>query len=182
MTRLALFSIRALFTLATTFTLTDALKYDAKEIEYNLNRNKTATNPLDYWGDRKEDEPDFEYTQSPKNWRFPFYTVFVDRWINGDPENDNINGTLYETDIMSNQLRFGGDVEGIIDSLDYIQGQGVKVRTCRLLEPQERQILTKDTTGNLHCRIPFYQPTVGCGFVLGKFLSIRFQPLDRTQS
>lgn len=126
MTRLALFSIRALFTLATTFTLTDALRYDAQEIEYNLNRNKTATNPLDYWGDRREDEPDFEYYQSPTNWRVPFYTVFVDRWVNGDPVNDDVNGTLYETDIMSNQLRFGGDVEGLIDSLDYIQGQGVK--------------------------------------------------------
>lgn len=135
MTRLALFSIRALFTIATTFTLTDALRYDAQEIEYNLNRNKTATSPLDYWGDRTEDDPNFTYFPSPKNWRVPFYTVFVDRWVNGEPDNDNANGTLFEADIMSNQLRFGGDVDGIIDSLDYIQGQGVKVRTSRLLEP-----------------------------------------------
>ena len=39
---------------------------------------------------------------------------------------DNANGTFFEHDIMGTQLRHGGDVLGLIDSLDYIQGMGVK--------------------------------------------------------
>lgn len=51
----------------------------------------------------------------------------LDRFANGDPHNDNINGTVFERDSSSTQLRYGGDVLGLIDSLDYIQGMGVKV-------------------------------------------------------
>jgi len=44
-----------------------------------------------------------------------------------DPTNDNANGTQFEHDILSNQLRAGGDVKGLQDTLDYLQGMGVKV-------------------------------------------------------
>ena len=50
-----------------------------------------------------------------------------DRWVNGDPHNDNINGTAFERDTSSTQLRYGGDIAGLADSLDYIQGMGIKV-------------------------------------------------------
>jgi len=43
-----------------------------------------------------------------------------------DAEADNANGTAFEHDIMGTQLRHGGDILGLIDSLDYIQGMGVK--------------------------------------------------------
>jgi glycosidase len=42
--------------------------------------------------------------------------------------NDDANGTAYEHDIISNQFRNGGDVQGLVDSLDYLQGMGIKVR------------------------------------------------------
>jgi alpha-1,3-glucan synthase len=48
------------------------------------------------------------------------------RFANGDPSNDNINGTAFEQDILSNQYRHGGDVVGLADSLDYLQGMGIK--------------------------------------------------------
>ena len=60
------------------------------------------------------------------NWRFPFYTVTLDRYVNGDPANDDINGTAWEHDLTGTQLRFGGDVSGLQDSLDYIAGMGVR--------------------------------------------------------
>jgi alpha-1,3-glucan synthase len=100
-----------------------ALRYDPAYDAYNLNQNKTANNPLDYWGSWEG----HEYHPSPTNWRFPFYTLFLDRFVNGDPTNDNANGTYFEQDIMSTQLRFGGDLRGLVDSLDYIQGIGIKV-------------------------------------------------------
>lgn len=110
--------------LVTIVPLAVGLKFDAQQIDFNLNQNPTATDPLAYSGEWQ----DHTFHPSPKNWRFPFYTLFLDRYVNGDPANDNANGTLFEHDISGNQLRHGGDLAGLIDSLDYIQGMGVKVR------------------------------------------------------
>lgn len=101
--------------------VTHSLRYDANYASYNLNQNPDAENPLDYSG--KWDNHTFH--ASPKSWRFPTYTVFLDRFVNGDPTNDNANGTAFEQDITSTQLRHGGDLQGLIDSLDYIRGMGM---------------------------------------------------------
>lgn len=108
--------------------LSQALRYDPAYEEWNLNTNQEAINPLDYTGTRAG----HKYTPSPSNWRFPFYTVMLDRWVNGDPSNDNANGTLFEQDAWSTQLRHGGDVQGLVDSLDYLQGMGIKVLSPRV--------------------------------------------------
>lgn len=104
--------------------LTAGLIHTPSEVGYNLNENTTATDPLDYWGEW----PNHTYNPSPGNWRFPFYTVFLDKFVNGDPTNDDANGTVFEHDVMGNQLRHGGDVKGLVGSLDYLQGMGIKVR------------------------------------------------------
>ena len=109
--------------LTTLFSLVQAYRYDPEYIDYNINQKEDATNPLDYWGEWTS----HEYTPSPENWRFPFYTLFLDRFVNGDPTNDNINRTAFEHDINSNQMRHGGDLQGLIDTLDYLQGMGIKV-------------------------------------------------------
>ncbi|KAI1850190.1 hypothetical protein JX265_013469 [Neoarthrinium moseri] len=103
-------------------TVVTALRYDSSQSDYNLNQNSTATDPLHYWGEWEE----HNYTTSPSNWRFPFYTVSLDRYANGDPTNDEANGTAFEHDWMSTQFRFGGDVRGMINDLDYISGMGIK--------------------------------------------------------
>ncbi len=106
------------------FCLTStALRYDTAQVGFNLNENRTAVDPVDYWGEWDN----HTYNPSPSNWRFPFYTLFLDRFVNGDPSNDNANGTVFEHDPMANQLRHGGDVAGFVDSLDYLQGMGIKV-------------------------------------------------------
>jgi alpha-1,3-glucan synthase len=102
--------------------LVEGYRYDPDYVAYNLNTNRTAKQPIDYWGERVG----HTYTPSPENWRFPFYTLFLDRFVNGDPFNDNINGTYFERDINSNQIRHGGDLRGLMDTLDYLQGMGVK--------------------------------------------------------
>jgi len=103
-------------------SLATAARFDLAQLNYNLNTNLTATNPLDYWGERAG----HTYQESPSSWRFPFYSLFLDRYVNGDPQNDNANGTVFEQDVMSTQLRHGGDIQGLVDSLDYIQGMGIK--------------------------------------------------------
>lgn len=100
----------------------EALRYDPAQVGYNLNENTSASDPLDYWGEW----PSHDFHPSPSNWRMPMYTLFLDRFVNGDPNNDNANETVYEHDIMSNQLRFGGDIRGLQGSLDYLQGMGIK--------------------------------------------------------
>jgi alpha-1,3-glucan synthase len=102
-----------------------ALKYDSREVEYNLNQNQGAQSVLEYSG--QWDNHTFH--PSPQNWRFPFYTLFLDRFVNGDPTNDNANGTLFEQDPLSTQFRHGGDLAGLLDTLDYIQGMGIKAST-----------------------------------------------------
>ncbi|KAH8602698.1 cell wall alpha-1,3-glucan synthase mok13 [Bisporella sp. PMI_857] len=104
------------------FAVINALPYDSEQEPWNLNTNTGATHPLEYdglWTNH-------EFQPSPTNWRFPFYTIFLDRFANGDPSNDNANGTAYEHDLISNQFRNGGDVKGLLDSLDYLQGMGIK--------------------------------------------------------
>jgi alpha-1,3-glucan synthase len=101
--------------------VTQSLRYDPVYATHNLNQNQAATNPLDYDGIWEG----INFTTSPDNWRFPVYTLFLDRWVNGNPTNDNANGTAFEQDITSTQLRHGGDIQGLIDSLDYIRGMGI---------------------------------------------------------
>lgn len=100
-----------------------AYRYDPAYVAYNLNTNQTAHSPIHFWGSRQSDHV---YHPSPSNWRFPFYTVMLDRFVNGNPFNDDINGTLFEKDTQSNQLRHGGDVQGLLDSLDYLHGMGIR--------------------------------------------------------
>lgn len=100
-----------------------ALKYSVEFEPWNLNTNKTAESVLDYSGDW----PDHTFTASPVNWRFPVYTIILDKWLNGNPTNDDANGTVYEFDYYETGLRNGGDIEGVLDSLDYLEGMGVKV-------------------------------------------------------
>lgn len=115
----------AKFLIACAFaSLVRGLRYDPAFVDYNLNQNKDAIDPVDFDGDRGKG---FVYKTSPKDWRVPTYTLFLDRFANGDPSNDNANGTIFEQDITSNQLRHGGDLQGLIDSLDYIHGMGIKV-------------------------------------------------------
>ena len=75
-------------------TLSFALRYDQQYLGYNLNENQNAVDPVDYYGNWEN----HTHKTSPENWRFPFYTLFLDRFVNGDPSNDDINGTVFEHD------------------------------------------------------------------------------------
>lgn len=158
------FTIMSLIYFLLAAPIAQALRYDPAYAEYNLNTNQQAVSPLDYSGERNG----HTYHPSPDNWRFPFYTVMLDKWVNGDPSNDNANGTLFEQDVWSTQLRHGGDVQGLVDSLDYIQGMGIKVRSPGMsteLNPRIDQV-----SGNLYCRLTFHKPAMGCRCIFGSFL------------
>lgn len=54
------------------------------------------------------------------------YAIHPDRWSDGDPNLNNINGTHFEYDPAQKSFRFGGDATGIQSKLDYIQSMGIK--------------------------------------------------------
>ena len=70
-----------------------------------------------------------------------FYQIFVDRFYNGDPSNDVETREYYYLGNYSQQVDdwhkppatdgvrefYGGDLQGIIDKLDYLQELGVDV-------------------------------------------------------
>jgi alpha-1,3-glucan synthase len=123
------------------FCLTStALRYDTAQVGFNLNENRTAVDPVDYWGEWDN----HTYNPSPSNWRFPS-TLFLDRFVNGDPSNDNANGTVFEHDPMANQLRHGGDVAGFVDSLDYLQGMGIRYYSHRRISLEVLGNVDSDT-------------------------------------
>ena len=86
---------------------------------------------------------------------FMYAGLLTHEQVNGDPSNDNINGTFFEHDINSNQMRHGGDIQGLVDTLDYLQGMGVRVNT-RACSRSSGPVLTT-ITGFVYRRIPFHQ-------------------------
>ena len=53
------------------------------------------------------------------------YLIFPDRFANGDPSNDNVAGMYQGVQRDSLVGRHGGDLQGVIDHLDYLQDLGV---------------------------------------------------------
>ncbi|KAJ3903941.1 modular protein with glycoside hydrolase family 13 and glycosyltransferase family 5 domains [Lentinula edodes] len=105
-------------------TLVSASPYREDLVNYNLNTNKDATDPTQYSTTRQNTT----YTSSPGNWRaLPVYTILLDKFADGDPSNNDYFGTMFENDWRETQLRFGGDLKGLVARLDYLQGMGIKV-------------------------------------------------------
>lgn len=53
------------------------------------------------------------------------YLIFPDRFANGDPSNDTVEGLLEKADRTRIRGRHGGDMKGIRDHLDYLQNLGI---------------------------------------------------------
>ncbi|KAH8833661.1 modular protein with glycoside hydrolase family 13 and glycosyltransferase family 5 domains [Flagelloscypha sp. PMI_526] len=110
--------------LATFFFSVGASPYREDLVDYNLNVNKDAQSPLEY----KAERPNATYTPSPQNWReLPVYTILMDKFADGDPSNNDYFKSQYEQDYRETQLRFGGDLKGLVSKLDYLKGMGVRV-------------------------------------------------------
>ncbi|MEW6654469.1 MAG: alpha-amylase family glycosyl hydrolase [Bacteroidota bacterium] len=58
------------------------------------------------------------------------YLLMPDRFANGDPSNDKVDGYLDRMDTIKFQGRAGGDLQGIINKLDYIKELGITAVWC----------------------------------------------------
>ncbi|KZO95858.1 glycosyltransferase family 5 protein [Calocera viscosa TUFC12733] len=119
---------KALLTLLTLFLLaplSHAIQYYSNLTEWNLNTAQGATSVPDYDTNVRANTT---YTPSPANWRsLPVYTILLDKFADGVPDNNDYFKTMYENDWRETGLRYGGDLKGLQNRLDYLQGMGVKV-------------------------------------------------------
>ncbi|MBT8069690.1 MAG: glycoside hydrolase family 13 protein [Gammaproteobacteria bacterium] len=67
--------------------------------------------------------PDPEFTRAFSS-ADTIYLITPDRFANGDPDNDNIEGMGDAVDRSDPDGRHGGDIKGIADNLDYIANLG----------------------------------------------------------
>lgn len=75
---------------------------------------------------RSDDTPEFVFTPSPEDWReIPIYQVMTDRYFDGDPANNDDN-PYGNTDPAGTTSIHGGDFEGLVEKLDYIQMLGMR--------------------------------------------------------
>jgi alpha-1,3-glucan synthase len=56
----------------------------------------------------------------------PCYTLLLDKWMDGDPENNDYFSLTHEWGLHEITLRAGGDTAGLMSnrSLDYLQSMG----------------------------------------------------------
>ncbi|WVQ79175.1 hypothetical protein IAT38_001271 [Cryptococcus sp. DSM 104549] len=114
-----------LLALLATALSASALIYNETLDAWNINKNKDATDVLDFTTTRSNRT----YTPSPGNWRsVPCYSLLMDKWIDGKPDNNDFFGLKYEYDMRETQLRAGGDAVGLMDdrSLDYLLSMGYR--------------------------------------------------------
>ena len=68
------------------------------------------------------------------------YLIMPDRFANGDPSNDSTDNTSEDADRTHGNGRHGGDIQGVIDHLDYISDLGATyIWTTPFLEDNDPQ-------------------------------------------
>lgn len=92
---------------------------DAFQINF-LKNNKIASSINYELKDRREKSAQREGFSSSD----VMYLITPDRFANGNPENDHFDELGDELNREDNQARHGGDLQGVIDHLDYIQEMG----------------------------------------------------------
>ncbi|WP_372755636.1 alpha-amylase family glycosyl hydrolase, partial [Labilibaculum sp.] len=69
------------------------------------------------------------------------YLLMPDRFANGDPENDSVDGMVDKLDRENPDGRHGGDIQGIIDHLDYLEDLGITALWCTpLMEDNQPKV------------------------------------------
>ncbi|HBH49399.1 MAG TPA: alpha-amlyase [Bacteroidales bacterium] len=96
---------------------------EAAQVGFEISFRNDAGKTITYWYElktRKEGAREVEGFNSSD----VMYLLMPDRFANSIPENDNIEGMLEKANREKSQGRHGGDIQGIIDHLDYIQDLG----------------------------------------------------------
>lgn len=109
----------------------------AQTITLSLTKNKTQMHQFDYQIKQRR-------TGSSQRQGFDnsdvIYLITPDRFVNGDTSNDNHSSMLEKVNRADKDGRHGGDIQGIVNSLDYLQKLGVtQLWINPLLENNQQQ-------------------------------------------
>ena len=109
----------------------------AQTITLSLTKNKTQMHQFDYHIKQRR-------TGSSQRQGFDnsdvIYLITPDRFVNGDTSNDNHSSMLEKVNRADKDGRHGGDIQGIVNSLDYLQKLGVtQLWINPLLENNQQQ-------------------------------------------
>lgn len=118
------------------------------------------------WGVRDEVVDYYDYSIAPgfsvPDWAkgAVMYQIYIDRFCNGDTSNDVVSGEYFYIGEPVSKVEdwyrypqpmdvrefYGGDIQGIINKLDYLQGLGVEVIYCNPLfvSPSNHKYDTQD--------------------------------------
>jgi glycosidase len=84
-------------------------------------KGKKQVAKYEYELKQREHNPDFYQGFDAAD---AMYLLMPDRFANGDPSNDNVEGMLEKANRKDPNGRHGGDIKGIVDHLDYIKELG----------------------------------------------------------
>ncbi|NUQ81213.1 MAG: cyclomaltodextrinase N-terminal domain-containing protein [Bacteroidetes bacterium] len=100
--------------------IADSLKPGTYQFKITKPGQKPVTIDYELW---KRESPEKRYTGF--NSEDVVYLITPDRFANGDPSNDQVEGLLEGVDRKDPFGRHGGDIQGIINNLDYMKELGV---------------------------------------------------------
>ncbi|WP_138429555.1 glycoside hydrolase family 13 protein [Fodinibius saliphilus] len=96
---------------------------DTKAGSFEIHLNSKNKEILSYEYELKEREKESAYRKG-FNSSDVIYLLTPDRFANGNPDNDSVEGYADKKNRSDDYGRHGGDIQGIIDHLDYIEQMG----------------------------------------------------------
>ena len=104
------------------FVTIDTKSIPAQEIEFSFSKNKKVTFTKKYTLKQRKANSASRKSYDASDL---IYLLMPDRFANGNPNNDNAKSVAEKSDRNNSSGRHGGDIEGIIQNLDYLQELGV---------------------------------------------------------
>ena len=104
------------------FVAIDTKGVAAQEILFSFSKNKKVTFTRKYALKQRRDNSALRKSYDASDL---IYLIMPDRFANGNPKNDSQKALAEKADRNNPSGRHGGDIEGIIQNLDYLQELGV---------------------------------------------------------
>lgn len=114
------------------FVTLDTSNVSAQELVIRLTDSDGTTRDLTYTLEKRAQGSASREGFGPQD---AIYLIAPDRFANGNEENDNVKGYGDPADRSFKGGRHGGDIQGIVDNLNYIQDMGfTQIWTMPMLE------------------------------------------------
>ena len=104
------------------FVTIDTKGVAAQEILFSFSKNKKVTFIRKYVLKQRRDNSALRKSYDASDM---IYLIMPDRFANGNPKNDSQKALAEKVDRNNSSGRHGGDIEGVIQNLDYLQELGV---------------------------------------------------------